>query len=259
MRVHHARTHSDRLPNQKCTECGERFYSEHEKSYCSDSCRELGASFEGEANPNYRGGKEATACNICGESFEFYPSEKPGNYCPSCVETEPWRHDPDNSRSANPRWNGGKVELTCANCEATFERYPSETGGEVSLCSNSCRYEWLSKAFAGEGHPNWEGGRNGNYGSGWTRVREKALERDGYRCIVCGTTSEELGRNPDVHHIVPARRFAEHETLARVDAHTLDNLVSLCPSCHRKAEFGNIAASRLRWLNATGTSRASLP
>jgi len=119
--------------------------------------------------------------------------------------------------------------------------------GEVTLCSRECHASWLSEQFTGEGHPNWEGGTVGPYGKGWNAVREAALERDGHECVVCGTTADELGRNPDVHHVVPVRAFVETPVLAERDAHTLDNVVSLCPPCHRRAEFGCISRPELRW------------
>ena len=93
--VHHSSVHDERLPNRECADCGAEFHSEYEKKYCSDSCRESAISYEGENNPNYRGGKETTACEICGTSFEYWSSEKPGRYCSGCVENEDWRHERD--------------------------------------------------------------------------------------------------------------------------------------------------------------------
>jgi len=139
MRVHHALVHEERPPNRECANCETRFYSEQERKYCSESCRGESVPFEGEANPNYRGGKEATDCEICGEGFEYYPSEKPGLHCLSRVDGENWRHRPDVSGSNNPRWQGGKAEFSCVVCDESFERYPSDVTGEVSPCSNECR------------------------------------------------------------------------------------------------------------------------
>lgn len=56
--VHHSSAHDERLPNRECAHCESEFYCEYERKYCSDDCRDRAVSFEGENNPNYRGGKE---------------------------------------------------------------------------------------------------------------------------------------------------------------------------------------------------------
>lgn len=257
MRVHHALAHDEHAPNRECADCGEWFYSKVERKYCSDECRENSVSFEGENNPNYSGGKTATECEICGDEFEYYPSEKPGKYCPDCVENEDWRHDPDVSGEEHPRWNGGPREVDCEMCGATVERRASRVDDQATLCSEECHSAWLSETFTGDGHPNWRGGSDEPYGKGWNRIRNLALERDDHACVLCGTTREEIGRNPDVHHIVPLRTFVESPVLAREDAHTLDNVVSLCVACHRRADHGNVSRARLRSL--IGAARPGEP
>ena len=244
--VHHSSIHEERLPNRECENCGEEFYCDYEKKYCSDACHDEGVTYEGEAARNFQGKKERTECELCGAEFEYYPSEKEGLYCATCVEEADWRTPPSLDGEENPRWPGGKVELDCTICDETVERYPSNVTGEVTFCGDDCRSDWLSEEFHESGHPNWKGGGNGSYGKGWNRVRRNALERDDYECVVCGKAREEIGRNPDVHHVVPVRIFAESETHAKADAHYLDNVVSLCVACHRKADFGKIPKRELR-------------
>lgn len=41
--------------------------------------------------------------------------------------------------------------------------------------------------------------------------RESVLKRDGYRCVVCGTTERKL----DAHHIIERRLFADGWILSR--------------------------------------------
>ena len=67
------------------------------------------------------------------------------------------------------------------------------------------------------------------YGPGWPQARDAARARDRYICQSCGQT--ENGRTHDVHHKIPFRTF-ENPT----EANRLDNLVTLCPACHRRAE-----------------------
>ncbi len=88
-----------------------------------------------------------------------------------------------------------------------------------------------------------------DYGPEWPAQRDAARARDGYRCQWCGA-AEQPGRQHDVHHKIPLRAFVADPRLrqglppelAWQAANRLDNLVTLCPSCHRRAEM----AVRLR-------------
>ena len=66
-----------------------------------------------------------------------------------------------------------------------------------------------------------------NYGPGWDKLADSIRERDMQRCRNCGIAGEL-----DVHHIIPFRRFEDPG-----EANHPDNLVSLCPRCHRLAEL----------------------
>jgi DEAD/DEAH box helicase domain-containing protein len=74
-----------------------------------------------------------------------------------------------------------------------------------------------------------------DYGSGWDQLRERVRQRDGFRCQICGAL--EQGRAHDVHHKLPFRLFASPE-----QANRMDNLTTLCPTCHHRVE----AAVRVR-------------
>jgi DEAD/DEAH box helicase domain-containing protein len=75
-----------------------------------------------------------------------------------------------------------------------------------------------------------------DYGPNWSRIRDRVRARDGYTCQVCG--AEESLRQHDVHHKIPFRSFMRTSPPeeAREQANRLENLVTLCPSCHKKAE-----------------------
>lgn len=245
LRVHHSSAQGERLPNRTCAYCGNSFYSEHERTYCSEACLSEAAPYRGSSNPNYRGGRTETTCESCGVCFEYYPSEKEGRFCHTCVREEDWRDPPTLSGGENPRWRGGPTERHCAVCGSTVRRHPSGFAGSVAVCSEPCRRRWLSESFTGERHPNWKGGEIGPYGPGWNRTRAAALDRDGHQCVRCGVTRTTIGRNPDVHHIVPVRDFVEAPLMSRADAHRLVNVVTLCPSCHRRADAGKIREQEL--------------
>jgi DEAD/DEAH box helicase domain-containing protein len=68
-----------------------------------------------------------------------------------------------------------------------------------------------------------------DYGPNWRSQRDLARARDGYRCQICGAPEQE--RSHYVHHITPFRAFTSY-----LQANKLENLATLCPSCHRVAE-----------------------
>jgi DEAD/DEAH box helicase domain-containing protein len=76
-----------------------------------------------------------------------------------------------------------------------------------------------------------------DYGPNWEAQRAAARARDDHRCRRCGAPERD-GRQHDVHHLTPFRVFGyvpgrnEHYKLAN----QLENLVTLCPTCHRQAE-----------------------
>lgn len=207
---------------EACPTCGREFSSER-------GMRVHHARAHGEKLSN-------RTCSNCEMKFD---SEEERKYCSDECRDESVSFAGEN----NPNYRGGK-ETT--ECDDSFERYPSELTGEVAVYSPECQSEWLSEAFTGEGHPNWRGGDTGSYGKGWNEVRRKALERDGYECVLCGKAREEIGRNPDVHHVVPVRAFAASPDYDAADAHYLGNVVSLCVDCHRNAEFGGVSREHLR-------------
>ncbi len=88
------------------------------------------------------------------------------------------------------------------------------------------------KALSREGL--WTNAPN-DYGPEWPKLREKVRARDGYHCQLCGRP--EMGKQHDVHHKTPFRMFRdEHGRILREQANRMENLVTLCPDCHRQAE-----------------------
>lgn len=89
-----------------------------------------------------------------------------------------------------------------------------------------------------------------DYGPDWNKIRDRVRARDGYKCQVCG--APETTRQHDVHHKIPFRSFIIRSANSRnakspdfaaksgdfglQQANRLDNLVTLCPSCHKNAE-----------------------
>ena len=84
--------------------------------------------------------------------------------------------------------------------------------------------------------------RPNDYGPNWAAQRQAALARDEQRCQMCGAT-----QNLHVHHIRPFREFGYEPGRNEFyrQANVLENLVTLCASCHRRAEEGQRTRSAL--------------
>lgn len=151
---------------------------------------------------------ETATCETCGDEFRYYPSVRDGQYCSN-----------DCARVPDKR----QVEITCPGCESTFHRRASL---DTEYCSMAC---W-SEDYDGHSRK-WYRGK-------WWRQRQKARERDSYKCTVCGMTDEEhqrrCGQELDVHHIVPIRLFDRWDKPI-ADAHELRNLTTVCRTHHPDA------------------------
>ncbi|HDD24909.1 MAG TPA: DEAD/DEAH box helicase [Chloroflexi bacterium] len=79
-----------------------------------------------------------------------------------------------------------------------------------------------------------------DYGPNWAAQRDAARARDAYRCQRCGRP-ESPERQHHVHHITPFRKFGYRPGVPGADelyiqANRLENLITLCPTCHRIVE-----------------------
>ncbi|ELY87731.1 HNH endonuclease [Natrialba hulunbeirensis JCM 10989] len=228
MRQHHTKVHSEPLPNRTCTGCETDFYDpKARRSYCDDCNPNAGSN-----NGNWRDAKETTTCTHCDADFSYYPSSKKGVFCPDCVA------DADGLLPENYAETVDRVTVACRACDAPLSVRPAarESQERGFFCTLECYGTWLSDNVVGPAHHQWEGGTI-TYGQKWWAVRRRALERDDYTCQHCGVDADELGRNPDVHHLERVRSFDEP-----AEAHRLENVVSLCRQCHRHAEEGTISA-----------------
>jgi endogenous inhibitor of DNA gyrase (YacG/DUF329 family) len=217
-----------------CTTCGdtvERIPSKADgNNFCSRDCYHEWKRTDWEPES----GKVAVECEQCGDDFQVYPyREDSARFCSrECKDN----HMKGKSGAGTPAFSGAKEEYECDNCGATFKTYPYH---DTAHCSDECYRESLQAKYTGEGNPVWRGGRVDNYGPNWQAQRERALERDGYTCQDCGTHADEMERSPDVHHKKRLGWFKEEydapEWYER--GNQVDNLVTLCPSCHMKREW----------------------
>lgn len=82
-----------------------------------------------------------------------------------------------------------------------------------------------------------------DYGPGWAALTRWVRERDGYRCAMCGVNEQD--RAHDVHHKIPLRALGNLE-----QANRLENLVTLCPACHKRVETAVRVRSGLAGLSS---------
>src|SRR5262249_27154825 len=98
-----------------------------------------------------------------------------------------------------------------------------------------------------------------DYGPNWQAQRDAARARNGYRCKNCNAP-EKPSMQHHVHHLTPFRTFGyvrgKNENY-RV-ANQLENLVTLCPSCHRAAESAQRTRSALSGLGNVLRNLATL-
>lgn len=92
----------------------------------------------------------------------------------------------------------------------------------------------------GEDSPHWKGGVD-YYGPNWERQRERRLEKDDYECVVCGLSDSEIKERGDkdglhVHHIEKLRLFEGENGIDYERANRIENLITLCRTCHSRWE-----------------------
>jgi len=68
-----------------------------------------------------------------------------------------------------------------------------------------------------------------DYGPNWESIRSLVLDRDQRKCQACGKIYEDSQLH--IHHKKPLRSFQTEK-----DANRLENLITLCPRCHQRAE-----------------------
>jgi DEAD/DEAH box helicase domain-containing protein len=152
-------------------------------------------------------------------------------------------------------WGAGLGELQVTTRVTGYRqvrRYTHEVlgWGEVDLPEQVMRTEgaWIDLTGALVDRLEGEGVLRppADYGPNWPAQREVVRARDGYRCRHCGAPERE-GRQHDVHHLTPFQAFG---TIPGVNdlyrlANAAENLITLCPSCHRRAERARGARSAL--------------
>lgn len=231
-----------RTPNGHCLYCESPIYIRPSrlgrKNFCNRACHKLWTKSTSTAIGEY-------ICLNCNQPFMRLVALQQRNKRPFCCRKcwAAWRSKNEKGEE-HPLY--AEVELACAYCGSPVRRKNHHTRKHpMQFCDQKCRGAWLSQNVSGENHPNWKGGWDPYYGPNWRSQRKKARERDNHTCQICGATREELGRELDVHHVKAFREFGyiKDENKNYRAANRLDNLISLCSSCHHKVENGILILS----------------
>jgi hypothetical protein len=162
-------------------------------------------------------------CQTCGKAFDVQPSRLKWGRGKSCSPA--CQHAAVRSKLSR------KVTKTCMGCGIEYQRPPSHADhgrGKGTYCSRVCRDRYR----VGNLHPQYIGVRpDPARGPNWQAQRRRAKARDQGTCQHCGAVGT------DVHHIRPFRLFNDYRV-----ANRMDNLITLCAPCHRRADAAFQAA-----------------
>ena len=241
MKRHHALQHGESIAGEEvaCSNCDGSLHrrpheiEQYDRFYCGDECRaeHQSEAFSGEANPNYRGAKSTYECHWCGASVEKYPSHVVGRVFCSDDCRAAWQSESFTGED-NPRW--ARITVPCDYCGTPIDRRPSRIARHEALfCTEGCKNAFHSQYISGEDNPNYRHGKSDSfrYGANWSEMREEVLQRDGHECQECGMELDEhldmYGFSLHVHHDTPLVMFEDAD-----EANSLDNLTTLCVTCH---------------------------
>jgi len=194
--------------------------------------RKNGYVGEGKDNPNWKGGDKKYKCQECGKISKTNPKQaEKRKYCSEKCEGE--------ARSSkikgenNPAWKDEKAIIECRWCGKKNEFKPSFENKK--FCDEECYSKWQSEYKKGKNtgsdNPMWkeDPSRDYRYGRNWTVQRRRAIERDNHECQLCKSV-----KNLEVHHKKPISTFDRSESEWWKEANDLENLITLCVSCHKK-------------------------
>jgi len=232
------------MPEVDCHTCGETVQKpphkieRNDRHFCSRECyHEAGRpDMAGENNPTKPAKEKAElTCEVCEDTFEVHPYRADSaRFCSRECKDENLRGKTGEDAVG---WEDATETFECQNCGDDFEEYPYRN--QTLYCSESCYREASKEIFAGDNNPAWRGGRVDNYGPNWDEQRSKALDRDDHSCQQCGVEQSATDTPLHVHHEKRLGWFKEEydapEWYKR--GNELDNLTTLCRSCHMKEEW----------------------
>lgn len=129
---------------------------------------------------------------------------------------------------SNPNWRGGRFVI-CFKCGKQVWKCPTQLKSEHHFCSVKCTGNQPSERSINSRRKKGLS----PYASYWVTIASEARERDDHQCQTCGTRYKKY--KLPVHHIKPISLFDDP-----LDAHYLNNLITLCRKCHARVEIGTL-------------------
>ncbi len=167
------------------------------------------------------------SCEYCETTFQIQGSRKQGKHIFCSLSCAAKFNQPNPSKP--------KISVQCDWCHREYEIYPSKHKiNRHFYCSLACRAKYIMGTNNPAFRSGW--GRKREYANNWKSQRQATIKRDNGCCQVCHKIPKKQ-RYLHVHHIVPAYIFNGDW----VSANNLTNLISLCGTCHKKAERNLIA------------------
>ena len=214
----------------ECCECKKEFKHTHPRvKYCSDDCRKM-HKISLKENKTYK-----TQCRTCGKIFTSNNKNK--KYC--CRGCQSINYNRTNLKSNN------NITVKCKVCDCVYLQ-KSENHIYCSVdCYNSENKDFSNNKFNQSSRitkSNYEylvrfkveelinRGIEGSkiisteyFDFGFTStLKDKVKERDKWSCQICNSKNKL-----EVHHIIKVRHRGSSD---------LDNLITLCTSCHRSID-----------------------
>lgn len=239
------------MNSRSCVICGKQFIPSHKQTLCcSDTCARIKS-----ARSKTMG--KFIACVICNKPVWQFPSNSTRKYCSLECRNTAYKEDKKRHQPKSPEWkkhiSEGKIGLKipsrhkpaiiglCEFCHKKIDISRSANGGSSRgkyhrrFCSVECWYNFIR--IDPNNHPCYQGGRENSRGNNWTRQRKLALKRDNYHCRSCNKSIRQI--QLVVHHITPRSDMRDTDDWSTTNK--LSNLITLCVSCHMKAEYHKIA------------------
>jgi len=211
-----------RYKDAVCLNCGKVFRKcGPNVSCCSPSC---GKQYQ---NRDLQRRETTVKCAICGKEFTKRTID--------CEKTEKRNGKHYCSQECMGESFKDRITLICSQCGKEFQRARSgvDLNNKHYFCSKECQKINTDYILKGIDHYGYKTGKTCyKRGENWLKVRRAVYERDNNTCQICGRTQEEVGKKLSVHHIKPYRLFGNYE-----EANNLENLITLCQSCHMIEEY----------------------